>query len=400
MLMRQANNIQIYNTMNNNDILKSHIRSRKKEGYFSEITGTMIAKAGRDQLVNWIEGDDLKEDPAEIIANARQAEKVKDANKAEPAPAPTPTPAPAPAPAGDKIAQVAIDLAHVLSNASGKDNELRAKVEKIEQDIADLQGNQVKDLHIQIADRPKVDAGKVHKSFEDLLIVAQCRQHAFLTGAAGSFKTSSAEKVAEGLELEHSAVSVCAQTTASTLLGYMNAVGDYVSTEFRKRYEQGGVFILDEIDNGNANVLAVLNSALANGSCAFPDGMVKRHKDFILVATANTYGTGANAQYVGRNALDAATLDRFNTIQWDYDEDLEYSICPTQWCKHVQLIRKAVANLGIKTVISPRATFNGQKLLDAGMDITKVEAQLLWRGLDKDKIEKIINEARKLNRKG
>ena len=397
--------------MHNNDILKSHIRSRKKEGYYSEITGTMIAKAGRDQLVEWIL--DLKEDPAEIISNARQMEKAKflkelddieneakGADKAEPAPAPAPVVDINPAPAGANVEKVASDLAKLLANAGGKDDELRAKVEKIEQDIADLRGNQVKDLHIQIGDRPKVDAGKVHKSFEDLLIVAQCRQHAFLTGAAGSFKTSSAEKVAEVLELEHSAVSVCAQTTASTLLGYMNAVGDYVSTEFRKRYEHGGVFILDEIDNGNANVLAVLNSALANGSCAFPDGMVKRHEDFILVATANTYGTGANAQYVGRNALDAATLDRFNTIQWDYDEDLEYSICPTEWCKHVQLIRKAVANLGIKTVISPRATFNGQKLLDAGMDIAKVEAQLLWRGLDNAKIDKILVEANKLTQKG
>jgi MoxR-like ATPase len=128
--------------------------------------------------------------------------------------------------------------------------------------------------------------------------------------------------------------------------------------------------------------------------------MVKRHEDFILVATANTYGTGANAQYAGRNALDAATLDRFNTIQWDYDEDLEYSICPTAWCKRVQLVRKAVANLGIKAVISPRATFNGQKLLDAGMDLFKVEKQLLWRGLDGSKIEKIVGETNKLSQKG
>ena len=378
--------------MNNNDILKSHIRQRKAEGYYAEITGTMIAKASRSQLVDWIV--DLKEDPAEIIANGRKSDKVKDAE---------PTPAPTPAPAKDADAEkVAKDLANLLANAGGKDSELRSKVEKLEQDIADLQGNQVKDLHVQIEDRPKVNAGKVHKSFEDLLIVAQCRQHAFLTGAAGSFKTSSAEKVAEVLELESSAISVCAQTTASALLGYMNAVGDYVGTEFRKRYENGGVFILDEIDNGNANVLAVLNSALANGSCAFPDGMVKRHEDFILVATANTYGTGANAQYVGRNALDAATLDRFNTIKWDYDEDLEYSICPTEWCKHVQLVRKAVANLGIKAVISPRATFNGQKLLDAGMDIARVEDQLLWRGLDDAKIDKIIAETKKIgiNKKG
>ena len=393
--------------MNNNDILKIYIRSRKAEGHFAEITGTMLAKAGRPKLVNWIL--ELQEDPAQIIVDYRRNEKA--APVATPAPVAAPVATPAPAPVnGANADQVARDLANLLANAGGKDSELRADVAKISDALDDLaadlntykheQSKNVRNLHIQIADRPKVNAGKVHKSFEDLLITTQCRQHAFLTGAAGSFKTSSAEKVAEVLGLKCSAISVCAQTTASALLGYMSATGSYVETEFRKRYEQGGVFILDEIDNGNANVLAVLNSALANSYCAFPDGMVKRHEDFILVATANTYGTGANAQYVGRNALDAATLDRFNVIEWGYDEELEYSICPTEWCKHVQAIRKSVNNLGIKAVISPRATFNGQKLLDAGMDITKVEAQLLWRGMDEAKVEKIKAEYKKLTNKG
>jgi cobaltochelatase CobS len=66
----------------------------------------------------------------------------------------------------------------------------------------------------------------------------------------------------------------------------------------------------------------------------------------------------------------------------------------------VQAIRKSVNNLGIKAVISPRATFNGQKLLDAGMDITKVEAQLLWRGMDEAKVEKIKAEYKKLTNEG
>jgi cobaltochelatase CobS len=396
-------------SINNNDILKTHIRSRKAEGYFSEITGTMIAKAGEPKLVNWIL--ELKEDPAQIIVDYRRNEKAAPVATPAPVAAPVATPAPAPAPVnGANADQVARDLANLLANAGGKDSELRSDVAKISDALDDLaadlntykheQSKNVRNLHIQIADRPKVNAGKVHKSFEDLLITTQCRQHAFLTGAAGSFKTSSAEKVAEVLGLKCSAISVCAQTTASALLGYMSATGSYVETEFRKRYEQGGVFILDEIDNGNANVLAVLNSALANSYCAFPDGMVKRHEDFILVATANTYGTGANAQYVGRNALDAATLDRFNMIEWSYDEELEYSICPTEWCKHVQAIRKSVNNLGIKAVISPRATFNGQKLLDAGMDINKVESQLIWKGMDEAKVEKIKAEYKKLTNKG
>ena len=89
----------------------------------------------------------------------------------------------------------------------------------------------------------------------------------------------------------------------------------------------------------------MLNSALANGSCAFADGMVKRHEDFILIATANTFGNGANAQYVGRNQLDSATLDRFVTIEWGYDEELEMAIASDkEWCETVQNTEKQSQN--------------------------------------------------------
>ena len=36
---------------------------------------------------------------------------------------------------------------------------------------------------------------------------------------------------------------------------------------------------------------------------------------------SNTKGNGANSTYCGRNAIDGATLDRFVTIQFDYDEE-------------------------------------------------------------------------------
>jgi hypothetical protein len=55
---------------------------------------------------------------------------------------------------------------------------------------------------------------------------------------------------------------------------------------------------------------------------------IKRHKTFRLVLAANTWGTGATRQYVGRNQLDASTLDRFclATIFVTYDESLESSL--------------------------------------------------------------------------
>ena len=51
----------------------------------------------------------------------------------------------------------------------------------------------------------------------------------------------------------------------------------------------------------------------------------KQHKDFVLVASANTVGKGANRIYVGRNAQDEASLDRFRIgqVEMDYDRALE-----------------------------------------------------------------------------
>jgi len=236
-----------------------------------------------------------------------------------------------------------------------------------------------------------VKMGLQHREFETLLTAVTCGLHAYLVGAAGSFKTSAAGAVAKALDLECSSISVCQQTTAVALLGYMDARGSYVPTEFRKRYEEGGVFILDEIDNGNANVISVLNSALANGSCAFADGMVKRHEDFRLVATANTHGLGANAQYVGRCQLDAATLDRFAFISWDYDEEMEKEIASNaDWCKRVIALRHSAQALKSRIVISPRATFSGEKLLAAGMAQDKVEDLTIWGGSSSEEKKKII----------
>tara|TARA_R110002153_G_scaffold51017_2_gene143537 strand:- start:265 stop:1521 length:1257 start_codon:yes stop_codon:yes gene_type:complete len=402
----------------NNDILKDYIKSFADYAERLGITGSDVGNAGRAKLDDWVAK--LGGNPEHLISDYRngewgkelvqpvEAKPVEPVQPIEPAKIedhvainPFPTDA-------DKLGQAMIDAMGVVG---GRDEKLREDVTKIaeimsqQEDVLlsfsdnfdkvwkELRQGKVANLHIKIGDKPVIDAGKVHKRFGDLLAVATCRCHAFLTGGAGSFKTSSAEKVAEVLELECSSISISSQTTETKLLGYMNAEGRYVTTEFRKRYETGGVFILDEVDNGNPNTLAVLNSALANGNCAFADGMVTKHEDFILIATANTFGSGANAQYVGRNALDQATLDRFCFIEWDYDNDLEYHIASNgAWCRDVQAIRKAVDQLKLKAVVSPRATFEGAKLLEAGMSYEDVLFAKVWKGLAKDAVDKVLEK--------
>ncbi len=229
-----------------------------------------------------------------------------------------------------------------------------------------------------------------HKTFETLLLMVATKTPVYMVGPAGSGKTHAAEQVAKALGLDYYCESVCIQTPASKLVGYMDATGNYVQTVFRQAYEHGGIFLLDEMDNGNANVLAILNAALANGQASFPDGMVKRHKDFFCIAAANTYGYGADRQYVGRCQLDAATLDRFITLEWDYDEALERKIaCNDEWTDYVQAARKAASTLGIRVVISPRASVHGGRLLEAGMPREAVEHAVLYKALDKQSVQKI-----------
>jgi cobaltochelatase CobS len=376
-------------TLNKNDILKKFIRSNVDDlnGRLIShptVTGTMIAKANRDILTRWCEtlGRDVQ---TVLDCNGELPASVTDLTRL-PKDEPAPTPAPTRQVSSDDKAKVVASLLDQLGGGNYDDSQITARLDAVEKAL----NHSVKNVTVKVADLPKVECGKVHKSFEKLLAVASNRLHAFLVGEAGSFKTSSAEKVAKTLGLEYSSISVCMQTTASSLLGYMDATGNYVSTEFRKRYETGGVFILDEIDNGNANVLSVLNSALANGSCAFADGMVAKHKDFILIATANTFGNGANAQYVGRNQLDSATLDRFVTIEWNYDEALEMAIASNKdWCAVVQKYRFAVSKLGLRLVVSPRATFQGEKLLASGLKEKDVIKMVITRGASADQIKKI-----------
>lgn len=234
--------------------------------------------------------------------------------------------------------------------------------------------------------------GQTHKQFNQVLKVAASRLHIWLTGSAGTGKTTTAEQVAKALNLPFYCVSVCAQTTESKLLGYNDAHGNFSSTIFFEAYKNGGVFLLDEVDNGNANVLSVLNSALANGVCAFPCGMVKKHDDFICIAAANTIGSGGNIQYVGRNRIDAATLDRFIFINFEIDAELENILSlKKQFTATIQKLRAKAEIKGLNVIISPRASINGGKLIEAGFTEAEALDMVLFNKISKAEAEALQN---------
>lgn len=282
----------------------------------------------------------------------------------------------------DVVDPIAIDNAVALARLAEKIDAMQPKV-----------------TQIVIKDRPTVTLkGVQHMAFGDIMMSIAARCNTFLVGPAGTGKTTMVSQVAEALNLGFHAENLTAATTEYALKGFKDANSNYVPTKLREFFQNGGVYLLDEIDNANPNVLGVLNSALSNGFMAFPDGMVSKHPDFIAVAAGNTYGNGATAEYVGRNPIDGATLDRFAFFNVDIDESVEDAMLagfglPTAtastWLKAVRQSRQNVATSGLRVIVSPRATANGAGLLAQGMDMNKVYNATVLKGAKQDQVEKI-----------
>lgn len=240
-----------------------------------------------------------------------------------------------------------------------------------------------------------------HKSFNDVLTIALTGENIMLVGPAGSGKTTIASHLADALSQIHKKEIKFyfngAIASEYKLSGFIDAQGRVIETAFRNAYEKGGVYLFDEIDASMPQALLAFNAALSNGFYDFPDKSVNKHPDFVCVAAANTFGNGADRQYIGRNQLDAASLDRFSVVYMDYDEELEKKLAgDMKWTLHVQKIRKIVNELKIRHVISPRASIVGAKLLRAGMHWKRVEEVKIFKGMSPDEISKIQNRLKEL----
>jgi len=240
--------------------------------------------------------------------------------------------------------------------------------------------------------------GLQHKQTPEVLGWLVAGVNVWLAGPAGSGKTTMAENCAKALGLEFYATG--AVQNEYKLTGFIDAEGRTVRTAFREAFEHGGLFLWDEIDASSANALVAFNQALANDAFPFPDAMVKKHPDFIAVGAANTFGGGATVEYAGRNRIDAATLDRFAQVEIDYDEVLEaelaHQINPSagrDWARKVQSYRRAARRLGLRALVTPRASINGAKALVAGLRMEDLTNHLIRRGMDQaswDRLESAV----------
>src|SRR6202007_1642683 len=106
-------------------------------------------------------------------------------------------------------------------------------------------------------------------------------------------------------------------------------------------------------------------------------------KNCVIMAAANTYGTGGNIVYAGRERLDESTLDRFRAggIEVGYDKGLEDMLVKEDVLKWGLNIRKKITDTHLQRVMSTRFMLDASKLRHAGIPMTKIESTYFhgWR---------------------
>jgi cobaltochelatase CobS len=301
-------------------------------------------------------------------------------------------------PSGPMLPNAGAELARLIQGiAGGAVNEERVRA-IVAESLTTVEPREVRVVRPDAA--PVTLAEHTHAAFPKVLKLVAAGVNVMLKGPAACGKTHLAEQIARALGREFGTLHCTAGASEAQLLGYLLPTGasgafEFHPAQFAQLYEKGNsLFLLDEIDRGDANMLAVLNGALANGHLHIPQSLGKpafeRGKDAAIIAAANTFGTGADALYVGANQLDAATLSRFYVVEMDYDRALEKRLAGAhsellQW---VWTLRERAQALKLRRVVSTRMVQMGAAALDAGIEWAEVRRDLL-AGWTADELSKV-----------
>lgn len=233
---------------------------------------------------------------------------------------------------------------------------LQEEVAALKEEVAALKDEKpCRTIEVKVDGKVNSVDGVLNPVFDDVVTLIAANKNVYLYGPAGSGKNVLCGQVAEALGLKFYYQNTL--LTKFDLSGFKNAVGDFEKTEFFEAFTNGGLFMLDEVDNSSAEALVALNAALANGYYSFPGiGRVDVHPDFRCIAAGNTIGTGADAAYCGRYKLDASSRDRFQFIEVDYCPEIENAICAghEDVLQFVRDLRKAVQKVGAEMILGYR----------------------------------------------
>lgn len=313
---------------------------------------------------------------------------------------------------GKPLSQQAKDAMSKIEQALR--NELGKEVQRLQQEARDEATQRQEELKQQVEDevatlRPtevivksrdasgseqSVTVPNAHKLLPELLRRFACGIRNFLlVGPSGSGKSTVAKQLSTALNVPYGFLPWSGDTTPGTVLGRPSPDGSSfkLSVWLETYYQTFSVFNHDELDGADPNVPICMNSAVENGEVYLPTGVVRRHVDHVVIATANTWGIGADMLYCGRNQLDAAVRDRFvgGMFYVDYDSDLERSLVPEK--EYLQAFWDVRAKIGehrLRRVWGTRALIRGASLFRGGYSLGEV-LRALTVGFTADELGKL-----------
>lgn len=237
-----------------------------------------------------------------------------------------------------------------------------------------------------------------------------------LVGPTQTGKSTMAVNAAKALGVDIIVQPFNQQTSKSELMGYMSANGTFVQSPFYKAFKEGFVFLAEEWDAAHPATALILNTATSNRLVTFPNGeTVKAHKNFQMVYSMNTFGTGPDDRYTGRIRLDLSTLERAVTLFVPRDSGLEAALVGVaskaspkaniaaggrfrsnkQILDTIDAIRGAVEKLGLRYEISARATIHAVALHEAGFGRDMILESCVWKGMPTATRNKIATDVAK-----
>lgn len=283
--------------------------------------------------------------------------------------------------------------------------EHKTKVEELKLAVKEAEENKPRTIILKRWDGKKKTLKTArHYAYEEVLLLASRRKNIFLPGPAGCGKSHLAKQVAKDLDLKYYSINCSAGMSEGHLTGRLLPLGkggtfEYVMSSYVKAYKLGGLFLADELDAADSNVLLSINTSLSNGYLVLPNNPnepeITKHKDFVFIGAANTFGRGADRLYVGRNQLDEAYLDRFKigTVEMDYDPQLEKSLCPDDDLRErLQGYRQRVRENRLERIVSSRFLEEAYEMkTECGWDDEKIDSKL-FSGWTQDEIKKARGE--------
>ena len=218
----------------------------------------------------------------------------------------------------------------------------------------------------------------------------------WMVGPAGCGKSTIARNTAKELDVPYLCISCGIGTSATEFTGYKYPNRE--ATKFAEFYAKKSIILIDEMTALDPSVAQVINAALANNEIETTTGTVLRHPECIIIATSNTFGNGADRQYVANNQLDASTIDRFTgaIIEVNYSNKYE-SQFDQEVVNYVRLLRSCIKTNSLRRIASTRMIQAAEKMKKVGMSDWKDLLIINWSDTEKNIVKQYIQSTKNIN---